>query len=75
MPDHSCFGKIRELKRRTNEELDHEEITKLCNIWRCRDPEDFYRIMNSLTDGQLKAELEKVRKKRMRKEEELLIYS
>ncbi|MGI0078095.1 MAG: hypothetical protein ACRECH_00540 [Nitrososphaerales archaeon] len=75
MPDHSCYGKIREIKRRTNEELNHEEISRLCNLWRCRDPEDFYSIMNSLTDGQLRVELEKIRKKRMQKEEELLIYS
>ncbi len=75
VPDHSCYGKIREIKRRTNEELNHEEISKLCDIWRCRDPEDFYRIMNSLTNGQLKAELEKIRKKRMQREEEQLIYS
>ena len=75
MPDHSCFGKIREIKRRTNEELDHTEISELCRIWRCRNPEDFYRIMDSLTDSQLRAELEKIRKKKMRKTDELEIYA
>jgi hypothetical protein len=61
---HSCFAKIRRIFERTGILMTHDEITQLCQLWNCQNPEEFYRKLDSLSDEQLRAEIEKVRKKR-----------
>jgi hypothetical protein len=61
---HSCFGKIRKIFERTGVLLTHDEVTFLCNLWECRDAEDFYRKMEGMSDDQLRDFARKAKKKK-----------
>jgi hypothetical protein len=71
---HRCFSKIRRIFERTGVLLSHDEITYLCeHCWNCSNADEFYEKMNALTDDQLKAEIERMRKL-MRKKKILQNY-
>ena len=76
---HRCFGKIRKIMERTGVLLTHDEVTFLCeHLWNCKDSDDFYSKMDSMSTDELKEWANKAKKKRsgLATEEELLsIYS
>jgi hypothetical protein len=61
---HSCLRKIKIIYERTGILLGHDEISLLCEMWQTMNPSEFMRYMDSLTDEELKKEIEKIRKKR-----------
>ena len=71
-PDsHSCWGKAREIQRRTGILLGleaHSIISEMCRLWGTQNADEFYMRMNSMSDAQLAADVEaakaKLRKKK-----------
>ncbi len=61
---HSCLGKIRIIWERTGVLLGHDEISALCMIWGTKNPEEFMERLNTMSDEDLKKELEKLKKKK-----------
>ena len=57
MPDdHSCFGKAREIRRRTGIFLGldtHSVIDQLCREWGAANADEFYEKMNGMSDKDL----------------------
>jgi len=73
-PDsHSCWGKAREIRRRTGILLGmeaHSIISEMCKMWGTQNADEFYIRMNSMSDGQLAADVEAARA-RLRKKKGL----
>ena len=61
---HTCLQKTKIIYERTGVLIGHDEITVLCNIWQCVNPEDFMNKLNSMSNEELKKELEKIKKRR-----------
>lgn len=71
---HTCLAKIKAIWERTGVLVGHDEITVLCAQWGCTNAEEFMEHMKGLTDDELKAEVEKVKKELERKRKKRKIY-
>lgn len=59
---HSCLAKIKVIWERTGVLVGHDEITALCAEWGCANADEFMEKMGGMTDEELKAEVERVKK-------------
>ena len=63
---HSCWGKAREIQRRTGILLGldaHDIVSEMCREWGTANADEFYERMNAMGDSELKAYVEDVKKK------------
>ena len=67
MPNHSCEGKSNEILRRTGMATSHGEISFLCEQLGFTTPDEFYAWMLSLSDQQLRAEVQRLLEKRRKR--------
>lgn len=61
---HSCLGKIKVIWERTGVLLGHDEISTLCELWKTANAAEFMDRLNNMSDDELRAWLEKMKKKR-----------
>jgi len=65
---HGCINKARRIRERLHLKVGHEVITEMCSLWGCRDENDFWRVMNEMSDVQLfEAVMEAISRVRKRK--------
>ena len=65
LKDHpECKQKILAILRRVQEQLNHDEVRRLCEAWGCRNPGEFWSVLNAMSDEELRRNVDKVRKKR-----------
>jgi hypothetical protein len=70
---HTCWGKAREIQRRTGILLGmeaHSIVSEMCKMWGVSNADEFYQRMDSMTSGQLAADVEAA-KARLRKKKGL----
>jgi hypothetical protein len=72
---HQCMVKIKIIFERTGILLGHDEISTLCEIWKCTTAEEFYFKLDYLSDEELTREIqEKILKKKKKRKEILHNY-
>ena len=68
MPEyHDCLGKATAIQQRTGILLGldaHNIISQLCLEWGCQNADEFYQYMRGLSDDELRAHVERVRRKK-----------
>ena len=67
---HSCFDKAREIRRRTGIILGldtHDVISEMCREWGTSNADEFYMRMKSMSDDQLKSEVDEAKRRLARK--------
>jgi len=65
---HGCINKARRIHERLHLKVDHDVITEMCFLWGCSDENDFWRVMNEMSDEQLfRAVMEAISRIRKRK--------
>ncbi len=78
LKDHpECKQKIYAIARRIQEVLSHEQIRRLCGLWGCVTPGEFWKKLNGMSDAELKAYVDRVkgRKKNQAKLEAAVLVS
>ena len=73
--DHSCLGKSREINRRTGIMLNHDEISFICDQLGFSSPDQFYAWMATLTDEELKREVQRMMERRRKKSNPVYEYA
>lgn len=73
--DHSCYGKGKEIQRRTGILLgleSHSIVSEMCREWGTSNADEFYQRMNGMSDDELRVAVETA-KKNLRKKRGLLV--
>jgi predicted CopG family antitoxin len=75
LKDHPwCRRKIMAIWHRIQKLLNREEMRDLCNLWGCVTAEETYNKIMHLTDKELSEEVDKIIKRRKKKQEILEAY-
>jgi hypothetical protein len=61
---HRCLAKIKIIFERTGILIGHDEISLLCELWRCMNAEEFMKKLDSMSNEELVKWLERIKKRR-----------